>query len=112
MFALSRWLAITLPVEYYELARGLQWSIPYFNLPWERGDIHSVMVGSNSPKDRLFRVPEVHDSIFFKGLQPEAGSMDSNAKVYGLPLTPMEYTSYFEVRHTTFIQTLLLTSVF
>ncbi|KAI3454471.1 hypothetical protein Pfo_011134 [Paulownia fortunei] len=96
VFALSRWLAVTLPVEYYELARGLQWSIPYFNLPWERGNIRSVMVGSSSPKDRLFGVSEVHDSIFFKGLQPEVGSIDSAAKVFGLPLTPMEYRSYFE----------------
>ncbi|KAL7098476.1 hypothetical protein ACP275_09G019800 [Erythranthe tilingii] len=92
VFALSRWLAVTLPVEYYELTRGLQWSIPYFNLPWEKGDINSYMVGSTSPKDRLFS----HDSIFFEGLQPQASSMGSSSKVFGLPLTPLEYRSYFE----------------
>ncbi|KAL8465483.1 hypothetical protein ACS0TY_034837 [Phlomoides rotata] len=96
VFALSRWLAVTLPVEYYELTRGLQWSIPYFNLPWEKGNIQSVMVGSTSPKDRLFRAHEAHDSIFFQGLQPEAANVDPNAKVFGLPLNPMEYASYFE----------------
>ncbi|KAH6770632.1 transmembrane protein [Perilla frutescens var. hirtella] len=95
VFALSKWLAVTLPVEYYEFARGLQWSIPYFSLPWETGDTHSVMVGSTSPKDRLLRVPMDHDSIFFEGLQPEAANTDST-KVYGLPLSPMEYASYFE----------------
>lgn len=99
VFALSKWLAVTLPVEYYELARGLQWSIPYFNLPWERVNIHSLMVGSNSPKDRLFRISEVHDSIFLKGLQPEAANPDSASRVFGLPLTPLEYRSYFEVSH-------------
>ncbi|KAL0417123.1 UNVERIFIED_CONTAM: hypothetical protein Slati_3544200 [Sesamum latifolium] len=96
IFALSRWLAVTLPVEYYELARGLQWSIPYFNLPWEKGNIRSIMVGSTSPKDRLFRISEAHDSLFLEGLQPDTGNSDSAAKVFGLPLTPMEYRSYFE----------------
>ncbi|PIN20252.1 hypothetical protein CDL12_07057 [Handroanthus impetiginosus] len=91
VFAMSRWLAVTLPVEYYELVRGLQWSIPYFNLPWERRNIDSVMVGSNSPKDRL-----VHDSIFFAGLQPGAANVDSTGNIYGLPLSPIEYRSYFE----------------
>ncbi|GER38508.1 flagellar L-ring protein [Striga asiatica] len=88
VFAFSRWLAVTLPVEYYELTKGLQWSIPYFNLPWEKGGVYSVMVGSNSPKDRLFRV--------FESLQPEAVNINPGAKVFGLPLTPIEYRSYFE----------------
>ncbi|KAL0318488.1 UNVERIFIED_CONTAM: hypothetical protein Sangu_2005000 [Sesamum angustifolium] len=94
IFALSRWLAVTLPVEYYELARGLQWSIPYFKLPWEKGNIHSIMVGSATPKDRLFRISEAHDSLFLEGLQPDTGNSDSAAKVFGLPLTPLEYRSY------------------
>lgn len=102
VFALSRWLAVTLPVEYYELTRGLQWSIPYFNLPWEKENIQSVMVGSNSPTDRLFRAPKAHDSTFFQGLRPEAANVDPRTKVYGLPLNPMEYASYFEVRHNYF----------
>lgn len=102
VFALSRWLSVTLPVEYYELTRGLQWSIPYFNLPWEQESIQSVMVSSNSPKDRLFHVPEAHDSIFFQGLQPEAANVDPRAKVFGLPLNPMEYASYFEVSQNYF----------
>ncbi|KAK6148358.1 hypothetical protein DH2020_019270 [Rehmannia glutinosa] len=98
VFALTRWLAVTLPVEYYELAKGLQWSIPYFNLPWEKGSTRSVMVGSTSPKDRLFRVSEIHDSIFFEDLQPQAANTDSASKVFGLPLTPIEYRSYFEYK--------------
>ncbi|XP_075661086.1 uncharacterized protein LOC142630909 isoform X2 [Castanea sativa] len=36
VIALSGWLAVRLPVEYYELTRGLRWSIPYLSLPWER----------------------------------------------------------------------------
>ncbi|XP_057804502.1 uncharacterized protein LOC131019899 isoform X2 [Salvia miltiorrhiza] len=99
IFALCKWLGVTLPVEYYELARGLQWSIPYFNLPWEKGDLHLVMVGSTSPKDRLIRAPKDHDSIFVEGLKPEAANVDS-AKVFGLPLNPLEYASYFESQST------------
>ncbi|KAL3642338.1 hypothetical protein CASFOL_013153 [Castilleja foliolosa] len=92
VFAFSRWLAVTLPVEYYELAKGLQWSIPYFNLPWEKENI-SFMMGSTSPKDRVSRVS---DSIFSEGLIPQAGNTNSAGKVFGLPLSPIEYRSYFE----------------
>ncbi|KAL1568226.1 hypothetical protein AAHA92_03621 [Salvia divinorum] len=99
VFALSKWLAITLPVEYYELTRCLQWSIPYINLPWETGDQRSVMVGSTSPTDRLIRAPKDRDSIFVEGLKPEAANVDS-PKVFGLPLNPMEYASYFESQST------------
>ncbi|CAN6336588.1 unnamed protein product [Urochloa humidicola] len=35
IFALSRWLSANLPIEYYEFAKGIEWSIPYMRLPWE-----------------------------------------------------------------------------
>nr|XP_023928271.1 uncharacterized protein LOC112039619 [Quercus suber] len=41
VIALSGWLAVRLPVEYYELTRGLRWSIPYISLPWERKTGHT-----------------------------------------------------------------------
>ncbi|XP_073141458.1 uncharacterized protein [Henckelia pumila] len=94
VFALSRWLAVTLPVEYYEMSRGLQWSIPYYSFPWERGNVQPVMVGSSSPMDR--HSSRIHDSIIIESVQPVAGNPDSAAKVYGLPLTPLEYSAYFE----------------
>ncbi|MBA0622027.1 hypothetical protein Godav_007600 [Gossypium davidsonii] len=47
IFALSRWLPVTLPVEYYEFARSIEWSIPYFSLPWETGHVQPVMMGSS-----------------------------------------------------------------
>lgn len=92
VFALSRWLAVSLPVEYYEFARGLQWSIPYFTLPWEKGDYRGVMVASSSPKDRLVRISD----ISLEDLQPRSANVDPSGKAFGLPLTPVEYTSYFE----------------
>ncbi|KAL2492641.1 hypothetical protein Adt_28269 [Abeliophyllum distichum] len=95
VFAMSRWLAVTLPVEYYELARGLQWSIPYFNLPWEMGNVQPVMVGSTSPWSSHPYSSKLHESIILDGVQPEFGN-DSDEKAYGLPLTPKEYRTYFE----------------
>ncbi|KAL2515681.1 hypothetical protein Fot_29652 [Forsythia ovata] len=93
VFAMSRWLPVTLPVEYYELARGLQWSIPYLNLPWEMGNGQPVMVGSTSPWSS--HPYSSKESIILEGVQPEVGS-DSDVKAYGLPLTPTEYRTYFE----------------
>ncbi|XP_073016547.1 uncharacterized protein [Primulina eburnea] len=96
VFALSKWLAVTSPIEYYEFARGLQWSIPYLKLPWERKNVLPMMVGSSSSRSRLVHSSEIRETGVFKGVQPRAGSLESAAKVYGLPLTPMEYISYFE----------------
>uniref|UniRef100_A0A7N2MPF1 Uncharacterized protein n=1 Tax=Quercus lobata TaxID=97700 RepID=A0A7N2MPF1_QUELO len=48
VIALSGCLAVRLPVEYYELTRGLRWSIPYLSLPWERETGHARLVMGNS----------------------------------------------------------------
>ncbi|KAM7465314.1 hypothetical protein LguiB_012876 [Lonicera macranthoides] len=91
VFALSRWLAVTLPVEYYEFARGLQWSIPYFLLPWETGHIQPVMVGSSSPTN-----PHSYSSkVLDLGTSQQENSATATS-VYGLPLTREEYRSFFE----------------
>ncbi|KAK2993223.1 hypothetical protein RJ640_005191, partial [Escallonia rubra] len=90
IFALSRRLAVPLPVEYSEFARGLKWSIPSLSLPWETGHIHPVKTNPYSYGSK------VHDSGIFETLQPQKEYMDMVASVYGLPLSPMEYRSYFE----------------
>ncbi|KAJ7514137.1 hypothetical protein O6H91_23G029700 [Diphasiastrum complanatum] len=38
-FALSSWLAVSLPVEYFETVKGLRWLLPHVNLPWEKKHI-------------------------------------------------------------------------
>ncbi|GKV18958.1 hypothetical protein SLEP1_g29266 [Rubroshorea leprosula] len=96
VFAMSRWLAVTLPVEYYELARGLEWSIPYFILPWESGYVQSVMVGSSSPGSSQSFISRTYNRGISKGIQPKEENMKAAAPAYGLPLTPMEYGSFFE----------------
>ncbi|KAK0586077.1 hypothetical protein LWI29_000579 [Acer saccharum] len=97
VFALSRWLAVTLPVEYYEFTRGLQWSIPYFNLPWETGHIQPVMVGSSPPASPHSYISKLNHLGIFKREQPaKEGNLNKAATVYGSPLTPMEYRLFFE----------------
>ncbi|KAL9666929.1 hypothetical protein QQ045_001273 [Rhodiola kirilowii] len=96
VFALSRWLAVTLPVEYYEVARGIQWSIPYMNLPWEYGTTQSIMVGSNSPESSHSYFSKIHRVIGLSSFRHQNVSLNLAASVYGLPLTPIEYASFFE----------------
>lgn len=98
VFALSRWLAVILPVEYFEFARGLQWSIPYFGLPWETGHDHPFMVGSTPPRNPYPYASKLHEPGTFKNVQPQERNSFMDASVYGLPLTPMEYRSFFEVK--------------
>ncbi|KAJ6676654.1 TRANSMEMBRANE PROTEIN [Salix viminalis] len=94
VFALSRWLAVTLPVEYYEFARDLQWSIPYFSLPWETGGIQPVIMKSNSSSGAHSYISNTHDISL--SMQLEGKSVNKSSQVYGLPLSPMEYLSFFE----------------
>ncbi|PKI59122.1 hypothetical protein CRG98_020488 [Punica granatum] len=101
VFALSRWLAVVLPVEYYELARSLQWSIPYFTLPWEAGHVEPIVVGSSPPSSSKFRHANILGSRIYENMaHPGFGSSDKEGSVYGLPLSPMEYHSFFETENT------------
>lgn len=76
VFALSRWLAPSLPVEYLEFAKGIQWSIPYLCLPWDSSSSQPLSFGSNP--------------------RPYSSKLDISDSLYGLPLTPSEYVAYFE----------------
>ena len=35
IFALSEFLAVSLPIEYIETARGLRWLVPHVTTPWQ-----------------------------------------------------------------------------
>ncbi|KAJ8553902.1 hypothetical protein K7X08_024580 [Anisodus acutangulus] len=91
VFALARWLPVTLPVQYYEFARGLQWSVPYFSLPWETGRMHQFMMGPGSPANTHSYGSKIHDF----GMKPDKYNVNKAATLIGLPLTPMEYRSIF-----------------
>ncbi|BBH03798.1 hypothetical protein Prudu_014762 [Prunus dulcis] len=94
VFALSRWLAVTLPVNYYELVRGLRWSIPYFSLPWEAGNGFPVSSPFTSSSSYM---TENHGSEVFQSKQLEKEIFSKDTSLYGLPLTPTEYRTFFEL---------------
>ncbi|XP_006655660.1 uncharacterized protein LOC102706200 isoform X2 [Oryza brachyantha] len=92
VLALSRWLSINLTVEYYELSKGLEWSIPYMRLPWEGPSADPFVGYSTMPAiaysellDRSAVAADVHRPLGL-GL----GALD------GKPLTAMEYRYLFE----------------
>ena len=99
VFALSRWLAVTLPVEYYEFARALRWSIPYFSLPWKTGHTHS---GSPAKSDSYGS--KIHEFGIFSDVQHKT-------IIPSKKLQPDEYIKYFEVGKLYFFCDFLLASL-
>lgn len=95
IFALVRWLPVTLPVEYYEFARGLQWSVPYFSLPWETGSMHQFMMGPDSSTNPHSYGSKIHDFV----MKPDKYNVNKAAALYALPLSPMEYRSIFGIQN-------------
>ncbi|KAH9604781.1 hypothetical protein KSS87_002927 [Heliosperma pusillum] len=97
VFALSRWLAVTLPVEYYEFTRGIQWSIPYFCLPWENNYSHPMFfMPDASTSSHIFRANLNSSAMPQHPVQFDKDNSDKAGVVYGAPLTAMEYRSFFE----------------
>ncbi|XAR72612.1 hypothetical protein NMG60_11019317 [Bertholletia excelsa] len=94
IFALCRWLAVTLPIEFFEFVRGLQWSIPYFSLPWETGNIWPAMVGSGFPSSPHSYGSKIREGAF-NSLQLQEWSTHVASSINGLPLSPKEYRSFF-----------------
>lgn len=89
VFALSKWLASEIPMNYYEFARGIEWSIPYISLPWETNGIGSFTKDSAPP---FTTFSEIWDrsklGLPFNYLH--------NSSLYELPLTPIEYRLFLE----------------
>lgn len=95
VFAFSRWLAVTLPAEYYEFTRGIQWSVPYLCLPWERDHSQPMVFSPNTSISSHFFKNGF--SSIAQTVQFEKGNLNKAGVVYGAPLTAMEYRSFFEV---------------
>ncbi|CAN8278206.1 unnamed protein product [Cochlearia groenlandica] len=89
-FALSRWLPVTLPVDYYEFVRGIQWIVPYFPLPWETKHKEQIMVALSPKSGPYSFVSKARNNMINlqTSTKPES--------VFGLPLTAMEYRLFFE----------------
>ncbi|KAL9249870.1 Diphthine methyltransferase-like protein [Drosera capensis] len=94
VFAISKWLSVTLPADYYEFTRGLQWSIPHFSLPWENEHAHFSMMGTGSSMNSYSSLAGTFLSSISE--MRAKGNFDKATAVYGSPLTPMEYMMFFE----------------
>uniref|UniRef100_A0ACD5ZK20 Uncharacterized protein n=1 Tax=Avena sativa TaxID=4498 RepID=A0ACD5ZK20_AVESA len=112
IFALSRWLSVNLPVEYYELAKGIEWTIPYVRLPWEGPSADPFVGYSTMPAiayselvDRIGVEADPYDprpapvaaqqQIMPMQIPADDGAIPVPA-LDGKPLTAMEYRVFFE----------------
>lgn len=109
VFALSQWMAVSLPIEYLETTKGLQWLIPHAQLPWERKGTHLHMQFFNlhwgyvmpekppySPK--VFSIDSPAPFTQPSSKTEKGRRLGANASVYGSALLPGEYKSYFQVQ--------------
>ncbi|VAH74759.1 unnamed protein product [Triticum turgidum subsp. durum] len=117
IFALSRWLSINLPVEYYELAKGIEWTIPYIRLPWEGPSADPFVGYSTMPAIAYSELVDRSDVIQADPYYPGAAPGGQQQQITpmqipvegkppaiplqiqaldGKPLTAMEYRSFFE----------------
>ncbi|KAK8970883.1 hypothetical protein KSP40_PGU018306 [Platanthera guangdongensis] len=94
VFALSNWLTIVMPVEYYEFARGIEWSIPYINLPWETKKTDPFLKHSSPPVMSHNRVLQGNELNIFGPMT--IMNRESESSRYIKPLTPNEYRSFLE----------------
>ncbi|XP_028555026.1 uncharacterized protein LOC110110061 isoform X4 [Dendrobium catenatum] len=94
VFALSKWLTAVMPIEYYEFARGIEWSIPYINLPWESEGMDSFLKDSSFPVVTNSELSEGNGLNSFGPMTIANG--ESKTTLYGKPLTPTEYWAFLE----------------
>ncbi|CAK9867304.1 unnamed protein product [Sphagnum jensenii] len=87
IFAFSHFLAVSLPVEYYETTGGLLWLIPHVNTPWQKDkDSNVTNFGNNL---------HINNHVF---LQKKKKKVRRN--LFGPALTSSEYKTYFLVRES------------
>lgn len=117
IFALSRWLSVNLPIEYYEFAKGMEWSIPYMRLPWEGPPATDPFLGYSTmpamayselldrsavgeaviPSDPVLPTEFSGDGKPILPTQTPRDTTPVQAPLLdGKPLTAMEYRSFFE----------------
>ncbi|KAK6920684.1 Glutaredoxin [Dillenia turbinata] len=89
VFALSRWIAVDLPIGYYEFVRGLGWSIPYLRLPWEKNGHVSTPPATS-----------INDTQNLKTVLKE-DIRDSFAPVFSSPLAPIFLSSSSRLKAAT-----------
>ncbi|KAM0938048.1 hypothetical protein DsansV1_C23g0174101 [Dioscorea sansibarensis] len=96
VFALSKWLAVDLPIEYYEFARGIRWIIPHIRLPWETAGDDALIENRDFHLGTDSDIFDRHQFITEHPLGGLNNMAETNMSISGTPLTPMEYRSFIE----------------
>lgn len=76
----------------------MEWTIPYFRLPWESDTADSL---TGYPTFPIVAFSELLESTKLKTTKPleiAKKELHTDASLYDAPLTPMEYRSFLEVR--------------
>lgn len=108
ILAFSDWLAVSLPIEYHEVTRGLRWLIPHVKTPWQDDSGYNTATDFGSGVE--IYVPTILQSLI-KGrrrLLEETGSsgrpighrgrmLGANTTLYGPAFGADDYKLYFLV---------------
>ncbi|CAK9210174.1 unnamed protein product [Sphagnum troendelagicum] len=105
IFAFSHFLAVSLPVEYYETTGGLLWLIPHVNTPWQKDkDSNLSNRSSGAYFPRIMTVPgSSFSASHFRehyNRSQKTRRLGVNATQFGPALTSSEYKTYFLVRES------------
>ncbi|KAL1314635.1 hypothetical protein HN51_041455 [Arachis hypogaea] len=106
VFALTSWFSADQPVKYLETTRGLRWLIPHHKLPWTDSDTSSSIsekenlagrtndLSEHNSHNRDHHLPTKITTIS-GWLHNHQHNISRANIVYGLPLSSIEYFSYF-----------------
>lgn len=108
ILAFSDWLAVSLPIEYHEVTRGLQWLIPHVKTPWQDDSRYNTATDFGSGVE--IYVPTILQSLIRgrRRLLEETGSsgqpighrgrmLGANTTLYGPAFGADDYEVYFLV---------------
>ena len=128
VFALTSWFPINQPIKYYETTRGLRWLIPHHKLPWKDFDTSSSFLEKENLAGRTNGLFEEHSYIDHQQtdlmsssyiehklplptkITTRSGWLHNQHNIsrtnifYGLPLSSIEYFTYFLVSLTSFFK--------
>ncbi|MED6172218.1 hypothetical protein PIB30_048006 [Stylosanthes scabra] len=106
VFALTSWFSTDQPVKYLETTRGLRWLIPHHKLPWTNTDSSSSIsekenlsgetdgLSEHNSYNRDLQLP-TKITTRSGWLRNHQHNISRENIIYGLPLSSIEYFSYF-----------------
>lgn len=114
VLALSDWLAVSLPIQYQEITRGLRWLIPHVNTPWQ--DSHASSSDTAFGSNVVTNLPTILqvlkrgrrgllsvESLPGLELVHSRRKLGANTTSYGPAFGASDYELYFVVRPLSFL---------